>query len=134
VRPVRILLPLRRGRIQTSFLSTLGDELAHRPAPVISNIIATLTLTTPRFAVGELLLLTHFRSEGLGGDFVNPEVWIDHDAVITLCAIEGDEPAMHFLCDDRSGPCERVAETTATPGYPFENVACEVLVNSSSEQ
>jgi hypothetical protein len=134
MRPVRILLPLRRGRIQTSFLSTLGDELAHRPAPVVSNIIATLTLTTPRLAVGKLLLLPHFRSESLGGVFVNTEVRIDYDAIIALCAIEGDEPAVHFLCDNGSGPREGVAEAAAAPGYPFEDVACEVLVNSSGEK
>jgi hypothetical protein len=134
MRPIRILLPLRRGRIQTSLLSTLCDELAHRPAPVISNIIATLSLATPRIAVGELLLLADFRSESLGGVFINTEVRIDHDAIIALCAIEGDEPAVHFLCDNGSGPREGVAETTAAPGYPFENVACEVLVNSSSEK
>lgn len=134
MRPVGILLPLRCGRIQPRFLSALGDELAHRPAPVVSNIIAALTLTTLGLAIGELLLLAHFRSQSLGGVFVNAEVSIDHDAVIALCAVEGDEPAVHFLCDDGGGPREGVAETTAAPSDPFEDVACEVSVNTSSEK
>ena len=134
MRSVRILLPLRRGRIQPRFRSTLGDELAHRPAPVVSNIIAALTLATLGLAVGKLLLLAHLGSESLGGVFVNAEVRIDHDAVIALCAVEGDEPAVHFLCDDGSGPREGVAETTAAPSDPFEDVACEVSVNTSSEK
>ena len=134
MRPVWIFLPLRRGSIQPRFFSTLGDELAHGSAPVVSNVIATLTLTTLGLTVGELLLLAHLRSESLGGVFVDAEIWIDHNAIIALCSIEGDEPAVHFLCDDGSGPRERVAETTAAPGDPFEDVTCEVSVNTSSEK
>lgn len=122
MRPVGVFLPLRRGRIQSRFLSTLRDELAHRPTPVISNIIATLTLTIRGLAVGELFLLAYLGSESLGGVFVNTEVCIDHNAIIALCAVEGDEPAVHLLCDNGSGPRKGVAETTAAPGYPLENV------------
>lgn len=112
MRPVWIFLPLRRGSIQPRFFSTLGDELAHGSAPVVSNAITTFTLTTLGLTIGELLLLAPLRSESLGGIFVDAEIWIDHNAIIALCAFEGNEPAVHFLCDDGSGPREGVSETS----------------------
>jgi hypothetical protein len=113
MRSIRILLPLRPWGFQSRLLLTLLHQLRNRASSIVP-ILIDLSPILPH-------LFTKFRGSTLVDAVI---VGVDDDAVVAGGARGRDEAAVDFLCDDSGGARERVAETAATPGYPFEDVAC----------
>lgn len=114
MRTIRILFPLRPRSRKTCLLFSPGNQFFHLASSVITQLLGISSA---------LSIFLHLSSQLSGGSFIDCEVAGTNDNAIVLRGTgHSDEFLVYFGGDNVCRAGEWVAETAATPSYPFEDV------------